>query len=398
MSGFRLRTVLVAPTGQLASEIRSRLEEEGGFEIVADLESLPGAERLAAIRVQARPDCVLLDATDTTLVVRWLKEMEEAAANCPLVAFAAENRPEEVLALLRAGAFDCLTSPFPGETLKTVYERLRRHCLVQTCGPAHALGQVLGFASSKPGSGTSTLVAQTAFAARRHTGKRVLLMDLNLQSGTSAAWAGVKQQPWSVVDAMAALSRGEEPSSWDSRLIHAGGISILPAPARPIEGLVQTAELLRLVETMRREFDWVLLDLPCTADIVTLSIIPELDGLVTITTPELASLHLAGRSVQWLIGLGLDSGSLHLVLNRVTNHDALQVQEVEKVLKRKVAWTIPNDYFTLHNTGLKALASDTTLASAIRKMALELTGPVQPQQDRALGETHLDLLRTAAAH
>ncbi|MBI5283019.1 MAG: AAA family ATPase [Candidatus Solibacter usitatus] len=393
-----MRTVLVAPAGQLASEIRSRLEEEGGFEVVAQLESLPGAERFTALKAQVRPDCVFLDASDADQAVGWLKDLEAAAAECPLVAFAAENRPGAVLPLLRAGAFDYLASPFPEDTLQVVHGRLRRHCTARAGGPAQALGRVLGFASGKPGSGASTLVAQTAFAVRRHTGKRVLLVDLNFQSGTSSAWAGVRQQAWSVVDALAALARNEEPSNWESRLVLSNGISILPAPARPEAGRVPTVELLRLVETMRREFDWVLLDLPCAADILTLSFIPELDSLVAVTTPELASLHLAGRSIQALMSLGLAPGSLHLALNRVTKRDALQVQEVEKVLKRKIAWTVPNDYFTLHNTGLRALTSGTALALAVRRMAVELTGPAEPQQAGALAAPQLEPLRTAAAH
>ena len=41
-------------------------------------------------------------------------------------------------------------------------------------------GRIVVFASAKPGSGASTLAAQTAFSLRKSTGKRVLLADFDL--------------------------------------------------------------------------------------------------------------------------------------------------------------------------------------------------------------------------
>jgi pilus assembly protein CpaE len=359
----------------MVTDLRSRLEEEAGFEIVMEIESLPGVERISALIASTDADCLFLGVSEVDGAIEFLRSLDAAAVKCPVVAFSEQHQPSTVFDMLRAGAFDYLTQPFPGDTIQAVCLRLQRHRGVQTGSFTPAAGKVIGFASSKPGSGASTLVAQTAFALRRHTGKRVLLVDLNFRSGTSSSWAGVKQTPWSVLDALARLGRGEESSRWSSELVNTNGISILPAPSVPEADHIDSAEMLRLIETVRRDFDWVLLDLPCTADLVTLELIPELDGLVAVTTPELSSLHLAARSIHTLTALGLAPANLHLALNRVTKHDALQVQQVEQVLKRKIAWVVPNDYFTLHNTGLRALTGEQALAVAVRRIASGLSGP-----------------------
>ncbi len=44
-------------------------------------------------------------------------------------------------------------------------------------------GSLVAFTSAKPGSGASTLAAQTAFALRRTTSQRVLLADFDLMGG-----------------------------------------------------------------------------------------------------------------------------------------------------------------------------------------------------------------------
>ena len=92
---------------------------------------------------------------------------------------------DAILRSLRSGASEFLYAPFDVQTQNDAVARLRR--LLQP-GPAERSepGSIVAFSSAKPGSGASTLAAQTAFALRRTTSQRVLLADFDLMGGMIA--------------------------------------------------------------------------------------------------------------------------------------------------------------------------------------------------------------------
>ena len=85
---------------------------------------------------------------------------------------------QAIVRSLRMGASEFLHSPFDASAQKEAAARIRR--LRQPEQPAEQEpASVICFSSTKPGSGASTLAAQTAFALRRLTGRRVLLADFD---------------------------------------------------------------------------------------------------------------------------------------------------------------------------------------------------------------------------
>src|SRR5712692_7016459 len=128
--GPALTALSIVPDRELASQFTASNERSRSFQIVAELKAYPTNQALEVRLRQVKPDVILLDlATDLEAVARINRLL----------------RPE----------------PLGNEQP----------------------GSIIAFSSAKPGSGASTLAAQTSFALRRTTSKRVLLADFDLMGG-----------------------------------------------------------------------------------------------------------------------------------------------------------------------------------------------------------------------
>src|SRR4029077_13700907 len=121
-------------------------------------------------------------------------------------------------------------------------------------------GHIVGFASSKPGSGASTIATQTAFSLQRLTGKRILLADFDLTGGTIGFYLKLSHN-YSLVDALQ-HSEHMDLGLWNSLSVNYGGVDLLPPPAVPYAEAIDGARLRVLIEHARNLYDWVILDLP----------------------------------------------------------------------------------------------------------------------------------------
>lgn len=390
MNANPLRVLISSPHHGMASELRARFAEEVGFEVAAVLESHPGVERLQLALDHFRPDCVYVQCDDLPAATGFMDLLHKNGFLGPIVSCAMYQQADPVVDLLRRGAFDYLRAPIEPAVFHEVAARVRAQCrrLEEDHSPvrrAHAVA----FTSNKPGSGATTLAMQCAYALRKLTGRRVLSMDLNVLSGTSAGYTEGMLEPFDVLDAAAAL-----PGEWGcfGEAMQFNGVSILPAPAAPEGEGLAGGDAQGLLEAARRRFDWVILDLPCAVAPETLRLARWVDALVVVTTPELASLNMLRRNVQLLRSSGVAAAALHLALNRTSPKDMLKLDAIECGLKIPFCWSFPNDYFSLQAAGQLGLTGQSALAAAVRRMAADLraeTDPPTPQRNLAPAEFSL---------
>lgn len=367
------RVLLFGGSAGFAFALRPGLEALG-FEVAGVVAEYPGRERLAVALAHFRADSIFLEVEGAAQAKGVLEDLRAAGNQAPVICCATAHRPEAVLELLRAGAFDYVAAPYENETLSEVGVRLWKHQQRVSPKPAKQAGRVVGFASGKPGSGATTLATQTAFALKKLGERRVLLVDLNLYGGTTSRWAGPTEEVHSVVEAMEQLETLERASDWAPWTHAVHGVCILPAPVVPETLALPEERIADLLRAARRRFDFVVVDLPAALDGLTSAVAGELDELLMATTTELASLHVTKRALPVLSRTALPATALQVVLNRTRKSDVLPVAELEKMLGMRIQWTVPNDYFTLHAAGELALVGESALVVAIRKIAAGLIG------------------------
>jgi pilus assembly protein CpaE len=238
------------------------------------------------------------------------------------------------------------------------------------------MGKVVAFSSTKPGSGASTLAAQTAFALSRTTGKRVLLADFDLMGGTIGFYLKL-EQTHSLVDVLDQVDK-LDPSQWASMMVNSAGIDVLPAPEMPYQDPVDPNRLHDVLQYARFLYDWVVVDLPSVFHRVSLLTVSQSDKAFLVSTSELASLHLARRAIKLLNHLGFDSTRFQMIINRLDKRDGLNGSDLTKLFDCPIDISLPNDYFSLHRvvTLGEALDGDTELGKAIEGLAMKLSGTV----------------------
>jgi pilus assembly protein CpaE len=367
-----ITAVLIAPGRELAQKFLNTLGGTRHFQILADLKSYPPPQTLEIRARQLKPQAVLIDvASDPAQALELIRFI--AGLNPPVLAvgLAATNDSQAILDALRAGASEFLYSPFEVSAQSEAVARLMR--LVQPEAPVAAeAGHAVAFASSKPGSGASTVATQTAFSLHRITGKRVLLADCDLTGGTIGFYLKLSHG-YSLVDA---LQHAEhlDPALWSSLTVNYGGVDILPAPAVPYADALDGARLRMLAEQARWMYDWVILDLPTIFTRTSLMAVSECDRAFVVSTGELPSLHLTRKALTMVDRLGFPKERFQVLVNRVDKRDDIGVADMEKLFGCPVHSRLPNDYFALHRvvTLGQPLGADCELGRAIESVAQRL--------------------------
>jgi pilus assembly protein CpaE len=364
-----ITALLVAPDRNLAQEFLATVPQTRAFQILADLKSYPTQANLEMRLRQLKPLVLLLDmASDTAAALELVKTTSALAPPVHVIVLHSRSDSQAILQSLRAGAIEFLSAPFELASQREAIARLRR--LVSPEVPRKSQdGVAVAFASSKPGSGASTIATQTAFSLRRLTGKKVLLVDCDLTGGTIGFYLKLSH-PYSLVDAMKNVDRLDA-GMLNSLTVNYGGVDILPAPAAPCAEPIPADRLRALIEQARQLYDWVVLDLPTVFQRTTLAAISECDCAFFVTTSELPSLHLTRKAVMLVDQLGFPKDRFHILVNRVERHDEIGVEDMEKLFAAKVHTRLPNDYFSLHRvvTLGQPLGAEGDLGKAIEGVA-----------------------------
>ncbi|MBI2686100.1 MAG: P-loop NTPase [Acidobacteria bacterium] len=355
------------------------------FQVVSDLKSyLP--EQVLEMRLrQWQPDVVLLDLeTDIDLACDSIRYLLNRNPAVQVIGLHSKQDGNSIVRSLRAGAAEFLWMPFDAAAQLAAYERV-----VKLRAPAATeepeLGRVLGFASTKPGSGSSTLAAQCAFAIQRLSQKKVLLLDLDLMGGTVGFYLKI-HHPHSFVEL---LDREELPTQreWEGLTAHFNGIDILPGPEEPVTVTVDPGRLHLVIEMVRKLYDFVVLDLPTIFHRTALLALSEADTACLVTTAELPSLHLTRKAIEMLDVLGFEKIRYSILVNRLSKQEGIAAGDVEKMFGASVRAVLPNDYFSLHRvvTRGEPLTQEAELGRAIERLAGKLTGVTAGQARKSKG-------------
>ncbi len=369
-----ITALLVGPSRDLTQQFLQGVQQTRAFQIVAELKNYPSAQTLEMRLRQHKPHVLLIDVShDLEAALALIKSA--SALNPPIHVIALHTHADSqvILLTLRAGAVEFLSAPFDPAIQRDAATRLRRLLSPEVAEPVEN-GYAIGFASSKPGSGASTIATQTAFSLQRLTGKRVLLADCDLTGGTIGFYLKLSHA-YSLVDAIKQADN-LDPTIWNSLTVNYGGVDILPAPAAPYAEPIPANRLRALVHHARQLYDWVVLDLPSVFQRTTLSAISECDTAFFVTTSELPSLHLTRKAVNLVDQLGFPKDRFHILVNRVERRDEIGTDDMERLFGAKVHARLPNDYFSLHRvvTLGQPLGPDGELGKAIESIAERLAG------------------------
>lgn len=339
--------IFVVDDDEMNLKLTAGVLKADGFEVSA----AGSGEQALAVIGQVQPSLAILDVMmpdmDGYELCRRLRQRPDTAA-IPIIILTALSELDERLKAFEAGADDFIAKPFqPRELLARVKVLLRRTALPEAA-VAETRGEMLAVFSLRGGIGVSTLAANLSIGFAQIWPHPVALVDLALVNGQSALMLDVPlRNSWGDI---APIRAAEIDAEVVHRVLlrHEAGVQVLAAPRRPEEAeTLQGEQVQRVLEILRRQFEYILLDLPHDFNTTTLTALDSADRVLLITAPELAAVRCASAALDVFERLEYPKEKIELVLNWTFKGKGLSRAEIEKVLKREIRIVVPHAADTL---------------------------------------------------
>jgi pilus assembly protein CpaE len=338
-----------------------------------------GENELRAVR-QLHPELIILDlADDPDLGIKLAHFLAESSPGQKFVAVGPHLQPDLLLSAMRAGVVDYLPRPVTPEAFQTAIERVRQLMGGGAKDAAKQPGQLHAFYSAKGGAGTTTVATNFAVVLHRLTGKRTLIVDLDLELGEIALLLGV-QPRFNFVDMVQNFHRmdAELLASYIER--HESGVHLLSAPYQPEKAEVVTGdEIRKILGFLRKHYDYVVVDTAKSFSPATLAAFEQADMAFLVTNVDLASLRNIQRGLPLIRRMmGRSGDHIRLIVNRYHSENDISLKDVEHTLGLKVYRTLSNDFEGVSrsiNTGKPiVLNGDSKYGADIQALGREVTG------------------------
>jgi pilus assembly protein CpaE len=383
--------IVVEPDPYLAVSIEALLSDlhpPAELIAVADLDELESWVRPTAV-------VVVGPAHANRTTVERLREVRDRYPALRMV-LAFDRRPGASMREVVAAGADALVDPNDAEALRAAVRRSltlaqQLQLVVADADEASAspLGQVLTVCSATGGSGKTFFSTNTAVALARLTGRKVALLDLDLQFGEVLTSLRLKPTH-TIVDAIAIEDTGELATYLPEMLTpHDEGVWVLPAPLDPVEAdNVQPRDVVRLVEVLQQHYDYVVVDTPTGLGEHALAALDRSAHLFVLASLDLASIRNLRLFLQTLERLRISADDVSVVLNKDEKGLGLEAAEVETLFPSGFRTRIPysREVPRSMNSGQPLVAASPAADVSVR--LVDALAPLLPPDAAAAAATY----------
>jgi pilus assembly protein CpaE len=254
-----------------------------------------------------------------------------------------------------AGAKDVLVYPFtPLKLVDTIYryhEVLKQKSVTHRENPLKVkkqayLGNVITVFSTKGGVGKTFIAINLAVALQKETGKRVVLVDLDLDFGNASLALNLEPK-FTLSDVVDDIKNIDQDSIEGYLMPHASGIMVLPANAKPqITEFINAQHIDIILKTLQKSFDYVIVDMPARFYEPVNPAFVAADKLLMVTTPEISTIRNVKSALITLNELNYPKSKVRIILNRADSKGFIKTKDVETTLNQNIYGSINFDYKT----------------------------------------------------
>jgi pilus assembly protein CpaE len=331
------------------SRTRALLMRDSGMQVAGST-----SERNDVLRLlDSEPSILLLTTNiETHDISALIRQALETSPRTQVLLVVEDTATVDLRRAMLAGARGILQHPLhPLELLNTIHEiintqatrRQRFDEIAQQRKVKASRGKIITVFSPKGGVGCTLLAASLAVSLRSTTGKRVALVDYSLQFGTIGTMLNVLSIH-TLAELVPHYQHIDSTILSDVLVPHSSGVQVLLPPASLEQvDMVTTESLVSILEGIRAEFDYVVVDLWHAIEDATLTIMEMSDTLLVVTTPEVPALYTMRRFLDVLKQYPDTRHRTRLVVNRHPSRGGVELNEIEQSLGLKVLTTVPSD-------------------------------------------------------
>ena len=205
------------------------------------------------------------------------------------------------------------------------------------------MSEVIVVTSGKGGVGKTTTSANVGTGLAM-LGKRVVLIDTDIGLRNLDVVMGLENRiVYNLVDVIEGNCRMKQALIRDKRY---PDLFLLPSAQTRDKSSVSPGQMIKLVDDLREDFDYILLDCPAGIEQGFRNAIAGADRAIIVTTPEVSAIRDADR----IIGLleAEDVRTKELIINRirmdmVRRGDMMSVDDLMDILSVPILGTVPDD-------------------------------------------------------
>lgn len=351
----KIRVLIVDDIAETRDNLEKLLFFEKDIEVVAKAGT--GREAVAMAK-QYQPDVVLMDINMPDMDgIAATEAMLSQVPTVQVIMMSVQGEQDYLRRSMLAGAREFLIKPISAEELYSAIRHVFRLQSTQrryapapgaadtggsAAGESAANGQLIAVFSPKGGVGTSTVAANLSVALRQLTGKKVALVDGNLIFGDIGVIMNLVSTK-TIADLANRIGEMDRDLLNDVMQTHASQVKILLAPPNPQTGELVTADHLRtILEALKKEFDYVVVDTQSSFQDRALAVLDLADRIVALMTLEMPCIKNIKLFLEVAELLEYPAEKTVLVLNKADSRLGIRVENVEENIQHKVAMQIPN--------------------------------------------------------
>ncbi|MDR5586146.1 MULTISPECIES: septum site-determining protein MinD [Clostridium] len=239
------------------------------------------------------------------------------------------------------------------------------------------MGESIVVTSGKGGVGKTTTTANigTALAA---LGKRVVVIDGDTGLRNLDVLLGLENRiVYTLVDVLEGRCRLKQALIKDKRFQN---MCLLPTAQTKDKDDISPQEMLRIVNELKEEFDYVIIDSPAGIEQGFENAVIGADSAVIVVNPEITSVRDADRVIGKLDAKGLEDHKL--IINRLNyemtkNGDMLDISDIIETLSVELLGVVPDDKNITVSTNKGepiVLEEQSYSGQAFRNIAKRITG------------------------
>lgn len=242
------------------------------------------------------------------------------------------------------------------------------------------MSEIIVITSGKGGVGKTTTSANVG-TGLAILGKKVVLIDTDIGLRNLDVVMGLENRiVYNLVDVVEGNCRMKQALIKDKRYPN---LFLLPSAQTRDKTSVNPGQMVKLVDDLREEFDYVLLDCPAGIEQGFQNAIAGADRALVVTTPEVSAIRDADRIIGLLEASGMKT--IDLVVNRirmdmVRRGDMMSLDDVMDILAIDIIGAVPDDKDIVISTnqGEPLVGIGTPAGQAYMDICKRITGETVP--------------------
>jgi pilus assembly protein CpaE len=326
------------------SMLKQTLSDINNIKVIGDYNTFVSGYNAV---IQDKPSVVIIDISDNPdYALDVIEKLSIQEKNTIIFVTASDISANIILKAMRAGAREFLAKPVQLSELKSALEKVKN--IINVDKEERHQSKIITVFSNKGGIGKTTIATNLAVSLADLTGKKVALLDLNLQLGDVTTFLDISPS-FDISYIVNNLSRVDESFLLSTLEKYKDKeLYILADPPYLEQAEEITSEQINTVlSTLKAVFSYIIIDTSSNFDSKTLCSLDNSDNILLVSMVNLPTIRNSQRCLDLFNRLDYNEDKVKLIINRYMPNEEITVEDVEDSLGHSVFWKLPNNYLSI---------------------------------------------------